>query len=197
MDENINILVLNDISRNVIRYLAKNLSSIFGTDVKLSRHLVIPTTLFNEDKGQYDGRKLLKFLTENMTLKEVKAVNLALFDRDLFIGSLDYAFGLASPFPKISVISILRLHPHFQKDYFTGGLKKRKAGRFPLFVRRLSSQEKTLYYDRILKEAIHGIGHTMGLIHCRRKECIMHQSDAISDIDSKETGFCKSCRDLL
>jgi archaemetzincin len=197
MDENINILILNDISRNVIRYLAKNLSSIFVTDVKVSRHFVIPTTLFNENKNQYDGKKLLKFITENMTLKEVKSINLALFDRDLFIGSLDYAFGLASPFPKISVISILRLHPHFQKDYFTGGLKKRKAGRFPLFVRNLSSQEKTLYYNRILKEAIHGIGHTMGLTHCSQEECIMHPSDNIRDIDSKQTVFCKICRCLL
>lgn len=197
MDENINILILNDISRGVLRYLVKNLSSFFGTDVRVSRNVIIPITLFNEEKGQYDGRKLLKFLTENMTLKEVKAVNLALFDRDLFIGSLDYAFGLASPFPKISVISILRLHPHFQKDYFTGGLKKRKAGRFPLFVRRLGSQEKALYYDRILKEAIHGIGHTMGLTHCSQKDCIMHPSDTINFIDSKETGFCKSCRGLL
>jgi len=197
MDENINILVLNDISRNVLRYLAKNLSSIFETDVKASRHIIIPTTLFNEEKCQYDGRKLLKFLTDNMTLKEVKGINLALFDRDLYIGNLDYAFGLASPFPKISVISILRLHPHFQKDYFAGGLKKRKAGRFPLFVRRLGSQEKSIYYNRILKEAIHGIGHAMGLIHCSQKVCIMHPSDSISDIDAKETGFCESCRGLL
>jgi archaemetzincin len=197
MDEKINILVLNDISRSILRFLAKNLSLAFGTDVGVSRHIIIPTTLFNEEKGQYDGKKLLKFLTENMTLKEVKGINLALFDRDLFIGSLDYAFGLASPFPKISVVSILRLHPHFQKDYFACGLKKRKAGRFPLFVRRLSGQEKALYLNRILKEAIHGMGHSMGLTHCSREECIMHSSDTIDDIDSKDTGFCKTCRDLL
>jgi archaemetzincin len=197
MDEHINILVLNDISRNILKYLIKNLSSIFDTEVKVSRNIIIPTILFNKEKDQYDGKKLLKFLTENMTLKEVKGINLALFDRDLFIGSLDYAFGLASPFPKISVISILRLHPHFETDYFSGGLKKRKAGRFPLFVRILSSQEKALYYERILKEAVHGIGHTMGLIHCSQKECIMHPSDIIGDIDSKEKGFCKTCQTYL
>ena len=51
MDENINILVLNDISRDVLRYLTKNLSSIFGTDVKVSRNIIVPTTLYNEEKG--------------------------------------------------------------------------------------------------------------------------------------------------
>jgi archaemetzincin len=197
MDNNINILVLNDINRNILRYLVRNLALTFGSNVKVSKHIIIPTTLFNEEKSQYNGRKLLRFLIDNMTLKEIKAVNLALFDRDLFIGSLDYAFGLASAFPRISVISILRLHPHFQKDYFAGGLRKREAGRFPLFVRRLNSREKTLYYNRILKEAIHGIGHTMGLTHCIQKECIMHPSDTINHIDSKETGFCKTCRELL
>jgi len=139
MDEKINILVLNDISRNILRYLVKDLSRIFDTDTGISRHLIIPTALFNRDKKQYDGRKLLRFLTENMTIKEVRSVNLAVFDRDIFSGSLEYAFGLSSAFPRISVISVLRLHPHFQEEYFAGGREKRKAGRFPLFVKRLST----------------------------------------------------------
>ena len=197
MDENINILVLNDISRTVLRFLTRNLSSIFNTDVRISRHIIIPDALFNEEKRQYDGRKLLRFLTENMTLKEVRGINLAIFDRDLFTGSLDYVFGLASPFPKICIISLLRLHPHFEKDYFTGGLKKRKAGRFPIIVKRLKNHEKILYYDRILKEAVHGIGHTIGLTHCSSSKCIMFSSGSIDDIDSKHTSFCDACRALF
>jgi archaemetzincin len=194
MDENINILILNDISRNILRFLARNLSEIFDTKVKISRHLIIPTSLFNEEKKQYNGRKLLKFLTENLTLGEVRGINLAVFDRDLFTGSLDYAFGVASQFPKVCIISILRLHPHFDEEYFAGGMKKRKSGRFPLFVRRLSGKEKKLYYQRMLKEAVHGVGHTLGLTHCQDSSCIMYSSGDISDIDGKQTGFCNTCR---
>lgn len=197
MDENINILVLNDVRRSILRFLVKNLSSIFKTDVKISRHIIIPTSLFNEEKKQYDGRKLLKFLTDNMTLREVRAINLAVFDRDLFTGNLDYVFGLASPFPKICIISLLRLHPHFDEKYFAGGLKKRKSGRFPLIVRRLSSPEEKLYYERIIREAVHGIGHTIGLTHCRDRSCIMHSSDTVGHIDAKQTGFCQTCQVLL
>ncbi len=197
MDEKINILVLNDISRNILRYLVKGLSCIFDTETCISRHLIIPTTLFNRDKKQYDGRKLLRFLTENMTIKEVRSVNLAVFDRDIFSGSLEYAFGLSSAFPKISVISVLRLHPHFQEEYFAGGREKRKAGRFPLFVQRLSSAEKALYYDRILKEAAHGIGHSLGLLHCSRMGCLMNPSGTVKDIDARSKSFCISCRGLL
>jgi archaemetzincin len=197
MEENINLLVLNDISRTVLRHLARNLSQIFETDVKVSRTIIIPSMLFNEEKRKYEGRKLLKFLTENMTLGEVKGINLALFDRDIYTGSADYVFGVASPFPKIGIVSLLRLHPHFEEDYFAGGLKKRKAGKFPLLVRRLSGAEKTVYYERILKEAIHSIGHSMGLIHCDHSQCIMYPSGKVSDVDNKTTSFCKTCRSQL
>ncbi len=193
MKQNINILILNDISRNILRFLKKNLSTVFERNVIVSKHIIIPPTLFNEDKKQHDGRKLLKFLTENMTLKEAKDINLAIFDRDLFKGNLDHVFGLAAPFPRICVISIIRLHPHFEKDYFQEGLKKRKMGKFPLSVRRLTDKEKTLYYERILKEAIHGIGHTMGLVHCSNSLCIMSPSNMLEDIDNKEIRFCRSC----
>jgi len=197
MDENINILILNDISRNVIRFLSRNLASIFNAGVRVSRHIIVPTRLFNEDKKQYEGRKLLKYITENLTLKEVRGINLALFDRDLFTGSLDYAFGVASPFPRICIMSLLRLHPHFDQEYFAGGMEKRSAGRFPLVARRLSSDEKDLYYGRILREAVHGIGHTLGLTHCTLKSCIMYQSATVDDIDGKQAGFCSSCLHLL
>ncbi|MCD4668917.1 MAG: hypothetical protein K8S14_00575 [Actinomycetia bacterium] len=197
MNENINILILNDISRNILRYLRKNLSIVFESNVIILKHIIIPLTLFNNDKKQYDGRKLLRFLTENMTLKEVKDINLAVFDRDLYTGNLDYVFGLASPFPKICVISIMRVHPHFHKDYFSNSLKKRKAGKFPLLIKRLSSTEKKLYYERILKEAVHGIGHALGLLHCDNKNCIMYPSNTSGDIDGKDTAFCKTCRSLI
>jgi len=132
-----------------------------------------------------------------MTLGEVKSITLALFDRDIFTGNLDYVFGLASQFPKICIISLFRLHPHFEKSYFAERLKKKKTRKFILLVRKLSISEKTLYYERILKEAIHGIGHTLGLVRCDNRECIMYSSSTINDIDGKNTSFCQNCRKKL
>jgi len=195
--QNINILILNDISRYILRFLKKNLSSVFKANVIILKQIIIPSTLFNENKKQYDGRKLLKFLTENMTLREARDISLAVFDRDIYAGNLDYAFSLASPFPRIGIISIIRMHPHFNKEYFSEGLKKRKAGKFPLIVRRLSGNEKRLYYERILKEAVHGIGHTLGLLHCSNNNCIMYPSNSSGDIDSKDIVFCSSCSKII
>ncbi len=194
MEEKINILVLNDINRSILRYLQKNLASIFSGHAAVSKHVIVPSSFYKMEKNQYDGRKLLNFLTENLTLKEAKDINLAIFDRDLFTGNIDHIFGLATPFPRICVISTIRLHPHFKKDYFQKGLKKRKIGKFPLLVRRLTSKEKNLYYERILKESVHSIGHTMGLMHCSSVHCIMAPSILLEHIDKKEPGFCLSCK---
>lgn len=197
MDETINILVLNDISRSILRFLARGLTVRFDSEVKISRHMIIPSRLFNQQKGQYDARRLLGFLTENMTIREVRGINLAVFDRDLFAGSLDFVFGLSSCFPRICVISLLRIHPHYGRDYFSEQLQKRKAGRFPLAVKRLTGSEKKTYHERILKEAVHGIGHTFGLTHCRDRSCIMYPSEDIGLIDGKGTEFCDLCRSDL
>ncbi len=193
MEEKINILVLSVIGRSILRYLQKNLASIFNNNIPISKHVIVPNSFYKIEKNQYDGRKLLGFLAENLTLKEAKDINLAIFDRDLFTGNLDHVFGLATPFPRICVISIIRLHPHFEKDYFQEGLEKRKMGKFPLSVRRLTGKERTLYYARILKESLHGIGHTLGLVHCSNVLCIMSPSNLLDDIDNKGTGFCGSC----
>jgi archaemetzincin len=193
MEEKINILFLSVIGRSILRYLQKNLASIFNNNIPISKHVIVPASFYKIEKNQYDGRKLLGFLAENLTLKEAKDINLAIFDRDLFTGNLDHVFGLATPFPRICVISIIRLHPHFEKDYFQEGLEKRKMGKFPLSVRRLTGKERTLYYERILKESLHGIGHTLGLVHCSNVLCIMSPSNLLDDIDNKGTGFCGSC----
>jgi archaemetzincin len=193
MEEKINILVLSVIGRSILRYLQKNLASIFNNNIPISKHVIVPASFYKIEKNQYDGRKLLGFLAENLTLKEAKDINLAIFDRDLFTGNLDHVFGLATPFPRICVISIIRLHPHFEKDYFQEGLKKRKMGKFPLSVRKLTGKERTLYHERILKESLHGIGHTLGLVHCSNVLCIMSPSNLLDDIDNKGTGFCGSC----
>lgn len=196
MEEKINILVLNDIGRSILRYLQKNLAQVFN-NISASKRVVVPVSFYKTVKNQYDGRKLLGYLAENLTLKEARDINLAIFDRDLFAGNLDRVFGLAAPFPRICIISIIRLHPHFKKDYFQTGLKKRKMGKFPLSVRRLTGMEKNLYYERIFKESLHGIGHTMGLVHCSDGLCLMSPSNTLENIDNKKTVFCRSCRQSI
>jgi archaemetzincin len=48
--------------------------------------------------------------------------------------------------------------------------------------------------ERLLKEAIHELGHTLGLRHCEDYACCMSSSHAVEWIDLKGRSFCESCR---
>ena len=48
--------------------------------------------------------------------------------------------------------------------------------------------------DRLLKEALHELGHVAGVPHCDQVGCVMLPSADIADVDAKSAAFCASCR---
>lgn len=54
-----------------------------------------------------------------------------------------------------------------------------------------------LLKNRLLKEAIHELGHTFGLIHCFTLKCVMNPSTYVEDIDQKSSYFCRSCEQKI
>ena len=50
---------------------------------------------------------------------------------------------------------------------------------------------------RLLKEAVHEMGHTFSLPHCEYYECVMAPSHAVERIDLKTHHFCPECRSRM
>ncbi len=51
---------------------------------------------------------------------------------------------------------------------------------------------------RASKTAIHELGHSYGLLHCRDHRCVMFFSFNLTDTDYKDSGFCEKCgKDLF
>jgi archaemetzincin len=98
-------------------------------------------------------------------------------DRDIFTSGLNFVFGIAmspkikkSRDPLVALISITRLREEFYR-------RPEIIGLFEL---------------RVLKEAIHELGHTFSLEHCN-KFCIMRFSNSLVDTDEKPVNFCETC----
>ena len=94
---------------------------------------------------------------------------LGVTDQDLYAEGLNFVFGMAERPGRAAVITLARLH----------------------------SADAARFQARMLKEAVHELGHTLGLAHCPRSKCVMTFSNTLADTDRKEAAFCAACRARL
>ncbi len=95
---------------------------------------------------------------------------LAVTDRDLFIPILTYVFGEAQLGGAAAVVSTARLDEDIE-----------------LFG-------PWLLVERLVKEAVHEVGHSFGLVHCTTPKCVMNRSPAVREVDEKSSELCEACR---
>jgi archaemetzincin len=57
----------------------------------------------------------------------------------------------------------------------------------------LHSADPEEFRARVLKEAVHEIGHVLGLGHCEDAHCVMFPSPDLAATDRKSAHFCASC----
>lgn len=128
---------------------------------------------YNPGRRQYDGNKLLHYLPECTGREYDKLAGL--FKVDLFIPILTFIFGQAMLNQQTAIASVYRLRNELY------GLR----------------QDEELLLARTIKEVIHELGHTFGLIHCNTSTCVMRSSTYVEDIDQKSSGLCVKCRTMI
>lgn len=152
--------------------LAGELRATFGLEVERQAPNFDPETAFDGSRGQYNSRLLLALLLRH---HPGTAKVLGVTDADLFIPVLTFVFGEAQLDGRAALVSSHRLAPE----------------RYGL------PADRALLQARLVKEAIHELGHACGLVHCSDGRCVMASSPEVVGIDLKTAAFCYRCTAAL
>ena len=129
-----------------------------------------PAPSYHPERQQYHSSEILRRMQGFVRPGDWRL--LAVTDVDLYIPILKYVFGEAQMAGPCAVVSIYRLRQEF----------------YGLGV------DAKLLSQRLLKECIHELGHTLELRHCQDYSCVMASAHAVEWIDLREDSFCQSCR---
>ncbi len=170
------ICPFGELDEELTAFLAVSAGRVFGLEASVGGTLPVPAAAWTRRRSQYRSGKVLAALAGVAPARAgPRPVMLGVTTVDLFTPGLNFVFGEADPKERVAVISLARLG---------------SSGAGP-------PGGRSLLGERMLKEAVHELGHVFGLVHCGDPACVMHFSNVIGDTDRKGPGFCARCLALL
>jgi len=169
---NIIISPIGDVTPDLLDPIRGEIKRIYGYPTEVLALLNDIEFAFHPNRNQYHSTPVLEQLALNAPANAIKVM--ALVEVDLFIPILTHVYGEAQLGGKACIVSTVRLNEGHSY---------------------LNTQEPFL--SRIVKEAIHELGHTFKLRHCREHTCLMHYCRDESDVDRKSDQLCRYCKVLL
>jgi archaemetzincin len=173
MTTSIRLVPVGPVPADLVSWLAGQIGEMLGHNTVVSEVVRLPARAYDPGRGQYWGDALLSAL-RTLSAPASERV-LALVDADCYAQGLNFIFGQATRAGREAFVALPRLRQLFH------GLP----------------EEPRLFRERALKEAVHELGHTWDLRHCRDRRCVMHFSASLHDTDVKGAAFCQRCRKLL
>lgn len=144
----------------------------FGFSTHVAPLLDDVSFAFHYGRQQFHSTAILDRLAQELPPECLKVLGITAVD--LFIPILTHVYGEAQLGGTSCIISTYRLdegsvHPSFEQQCI----------------------------NRLIKEAVHELGHTFNLRHCRDPACIMHYCRSLHDVDRKSLELCRYCRIML
>ena len=166
---------IGSLDDKILIELKKNLESVFKDYINsvkiLSDEFPLINSEYNSSERKYNAKLVLNRL-ENIGKNKSYFRVLGVMEEDIYSGTYLRVFGIARS--SVALISITRLLEKFYSK----------------------AKKKDVEELRILKEAVHELGHTFGLKHCNN-HCVMKFSSWPSNIKQKPSNYCEPCIDTL
>ena len=144
----IGILAVGQVDSEVLVGLQQGLVKTFPDTActVIKKVLPVPKLAFDKKRNQYSSSVILNEIRAYASKNDKFHRVLGVVDVDIFVPELNYVFGEAYTPGRAALISLWRLKPQFYGE----------------------SAGSDVFVLRALKEAIHELGHTLGLPHCPR-----------------------------
>jgi len=169
----IRIIPMGEVDSGVINNLQEKLPETFNAIIAVAAQEPLPAYAFDRLRNQYSTYDILNRMKGHA--RQPGTIILAVIDADLYAPGINFVFGQADQQYRDCIISTTRLRQSFY------GLP----------------DDEDLFLTRSLKEAIHELGHVLGLPHCPNPQCVMFFSNQIEDTDQKEVDFCDLCHQAI
>ena len=169
----ISLMPVGRLDRALLKPLAEGLTHRLRVACSIQPDALEAEFALNPLRGQYHSTEILKKILQRPPSETWKVLGVT--EMDLYIPVLTYVFGEAQLADGGAVVSTHRLRQEFY------GMPT----------------DRDLLHQRLLKEALHELGHTYGLRHCPDYTCVMSASNGVERIDLKRAEFCPSCTRLL
>ena len=167
------LLLLSETDAHLIEVLSGNLEKTFNRKVEVRQRLINLKFAYNRGRYQYLSPKILSRLRR--IRKDPGDKIMGIVAVDLYSEGYDFVYGEADVNAGVATLSFARL----------------------CLIDADNQQAAKIFEERVLREAIHEMGHLFGLLHCSDPKCVMRTCTCEEEVDEAGNALCNECNDLL